>query len=218
MNSTIIIPAYNESHRIVPFLKKVIQFSKKKLKNYEILIVNDGSTDDTKDVVQKLLRKQKNIKLIGYTKNKGKGGAVQYGVAKAKGEKILFIDADGSTQPDQIPKMLEKLEEYDGNLQRSSIELVKEWRTDKSLQQLEAMLVVTDKEKIFVISGVGDVVEPDDQIATIGSGGPYALAAARALISASPKLSAEAIATKALEIAADICVFTNKNIKVESLK
>jgi len=111
-----------------------------------------------------------------------------------------------------------KLEEYDGNLQRSSIELVKEWRTDKSLQQLEAMLVVTDKEKIFVISGVGDVVEPDDQIATIGSGGPYALAAARALISASPQLSAEAIATKALEIAADICVFTNKNIKVESLK
>lgn len=111
-----------------------------------------------------------------------------------------------------------KLEEYDGNLQRSSIELVKEWRTDKSLQQLEAMLVVTDKEKIFVISGVGDVVEPDDQIATIGSGGPYALAAARALISTSPQLSAEAIATKALEIAADICVFTNKNIKVESLK
>ncbi len=111
-----------------------------------------------------------------------------------------------------------KIEEFSGNLAKASVELAKEWRTDKTLQKLEAVIAVTDKEHIFLISGNGDVVEPDDGIVAIGSGGSYALAAARALIFANPKMTADKIAQKALEIAADICVFTNKNIKVEMIK
>jgi ATP-dependent HslUV protease subunit HslV len=111
-----------------------------------------------------------------------------------------------------------KIEEFSGNLPRASVELAKEWRTDKALQKLEAVIAVTDKEHIFLISGNGDVVEPDDGIVAIGSGGTYALAAARALIYANPKMPADKIARKALEIAADICVFTNNNIKVETIK
>ena len=111
-----------------------------------------------------------------------------------------------------------KIDEYSGNLPKAAVELAKEWRTDKMLQKLEATIAVTDREHIFLVSGNGDVVEPDDGIIAIGSGGNYALAAARALIFASPKLPAEKIAVKALEIAADICVYTNDSIKVESLK
>ena len=111
-----------------------------------------------------------------------------------------------------------KIDEFSGNLPRASVELAKEWRTDKALQKLEAVIAVTDKEHIFLISGNGDVVEPDDSIVAIGSGGTYALAAARALIYANPKMPADKIAHKALEIAADICVFTNNNIKVETIK
>ncbi len=111
-----------------------------------------------------------------------------------------------------------KIEEYAGNLPKASVELAKEWRTDKMLHRLEAVIVVTDEEHIFLISGTGDVIEPDDGIVAIGSGGTYALAAARALIYASPKMSSEKIARKAMEIAADICVYTNKNINVETIK
>jgi ATP-dependent HslUV protease subunit HslV len=111
-----------------------------------------------------------------------------------------------------------KIEEYDGNLQKAAVELAKEWRTDRSLQRLEAVIVVTDKEHILLISGNGEVIEPDDGIIAIGSGGTYALAAARALLFANPKLTADKVAAKSLEIAADICVYTNKNIKVEILK
>jgi len=111
-----------------------------------------------------------------------------------------------------------KIDEYAGNLPKASVELAKEWRTDKALQKLEAVIVVMDKEHIFLLSGNGDVIEPDDSIIAIGSGGSFALAAARGLIAANPKLSAENITLKALEIAADICVFTNNNIKVETIK
>lgn len=111
-----------------------------------------------------------------------------------------------------------KVDEFNGNLPKAAVELAKEWRTDKMLQKLEALIAVTDKKHIFLISGTGDVVEPDDGIVAIGSGGNYALAAARGLIAANPRLSAEKVATMALEIAADICVFTNKNITVDVLK
>lgn len=110
-----------------------------------------------------------------------------------------------------------KLEEYRGNLSRAAIELAKEWRMDKALRQLEALLIVADKESSFLISGTGDVVEPDDGIIAIGSGGPYALAAARALIKHT-NLSAREIALEALKISAEICVYTNDNIIVEELK
>ena len=111
-----------------------------------------------------------------------------------------------------------KVDEYSGNLPRAAVELAKEWRTDKVLQKLEAVIAVTDKEHIFLLSGNGDVIEPDDGIVAIGSGGVFALAAARALLYANPRLSAEKVAGKALEIASDICVYTNSNITVETIK
>jgi ATP-dependent HslUV protease subunit HslV len=111
-----------------------------------------------------------------------------------------------------------KLDEFEGNLPRASVELAKEWRTDKILRRLEALITVTDGQYIFMISGNGDVIEPDDGIVAIGSGGPYALAAARALISANPKMTAEKIARKSLEIAAEICIFTNDKISVVTIK
>jgi len=111
-----------------------------------------------------------------------------------------------------------KLGEFSGNLQRASIELAKEWRTDRILRQLQAVIAVTDGKHIFLISGTGDVIEPDDGIVAIGSGGPFALAAARALIYANPKMTAEKVAQKALEIAAEICIYTNSNISVVTIK
>src|SRR5512136_2453670 len=104
-----------------------------------------------------------------------------------------------------------KLEEYRGNLSRAAIELAKDWRLEKSLRQLDALLVVANKETTFLISGTGDVVEPDDGILAIGSGGAFALAAARALIKHTD-LAARAVAEEALRIAADICVYTNTEI------
>ena len=108
-----------------------------------------------------------------------------------------------------------KLEAYSGNLLRAAVELAKDWRTDKYLRKLEAMLLAADGEHILIISGTGDVIEPDDGVAAIGSGGPYALAAARALLRNTDFTAAE-IARKAMEIAAEICVYTNNNITLES--
>src|SRR5678816_4494356 len=109
-----------------------------------------------------------------------------------------------------------KLERHPGQLLRASIELAKDWRTDRYLRRLEAMMAVADKDVSLILSGTGDVLEPDDGLIGIGSGGPYALSAARALIDLDG-LDAEAIARKALNIAADICVYTNRNVTVESL-
>ncbi|MCP8969019.1 ATP-dependent protease subunit HslV [Ectobacillus ponti] len=111
-----------------------------------------------------------------------------------------------------------KLEEYNGNLPRASVELAKQWRGDKMLRQLEAMLIVMDQEHLLLVSGTGEVIEPDDGILAIGSGGNYALSAGRALKSyAGEHLSAKEIAKASLEIAGDICVYTNNNIIVEEL-
>ncbi len=110
----------------------------------------------------------------------------------------------------------EKLERYSGNLPRAAVELAKDWRSDRYLRRLEALLVVMDKNNIFIISGTGEIIEPDDGIAAIGSGGPYALAAARSLIKHS-KLSVEEIARESLQVAAEICIYTNEHIKVEVL-
>lgn len=107
-----------------------------------------------------------------------------------------------------------KLEEYRGNLSRAAIELAKDWRMDRALRRLEALLIVADKENSFLISGTGDVIEPDDGIIAIGSGGVFALSAARALILHS-KLSAKDVAREAMKIASDICVYTNDQIIIE---
>lgn len=109
-----------------------------------------------------------------------------------------------------------KLEEYHGNLQRAAVELAKEWRLDRMLRRLEALLIVADTERVLIISGSGEVIEPDDEVAAIGSGGPYALAAARALLRHTA-LSARQVAEEALRIAAGICVYTNDQITVEEL-
>lgn len=113
-------------------------------------------------------------------------------------------------------KFESRLEEYSGNLTRASVELAKEWRTDRMLRRLEALLIVADKDNTFTLTGNGDVVEPDDGIAAIGSGGTYALAAARALLR-NTKLSAKEIALEAMKIAAEICIYTNDNFVIEEL-
>ena len=111
-----------------------------------------------------------------------------------------------------------KLNEYNGNLQRAAVEVAKQWRGDKMLRQLEAMLLVMDKSTLLLVSGTGEVIEPDDGIIAIGSGGNYALSAGRALKKyAGDTMSADEIAKAALETAAEICVFTNHNIIVEAL-
>lgn len=109
-----------------------------------------------------------------------------------------------------------KLQEFRGNLPRAAVELAKEWRTDKVLRQLEAMLLVVDKEHLLVISGNGEIIEPDEPVVAIGSGGPYAMAAAKALYHHS-NLDAKSIVEESLKIAASICVYTNDTITVETL-
>lgn len=110
----------------------------------------------------------------------------------------------------------QKLEQYQGNLMRAAVELAKDWRTDRILRRLEALLIVADKENSLVISGTGDVIEPDEGIASIGSGGPYALAAARALVRHSD-LDARTLTEEAMRIAAGICIYTNDRIVLEEL-
>ena len=109
-----------------------------------------------------------------------------------------------------------KLDEHRGNLARAAVELAKDWRTDRVLRRLEALLAVADREHAFIVSGTGDVIEPDDGLIGIGSGGPFALSAARALV-AHADLDAKTIAAEAMRIAADICIYTNATISVEVL-
>jgi ATP-dependent HslUV protease subunit HslV len=111
----------------------------------------------------------------------------------------------------------EKLQQYNGNLTRAAVEMAKEWRTDKFLRRLEAMLAVIDKSTALILSGTGDVVEPDDKIVAIGSGGPYALAAARALVN-NTDLNATQIVKSAMLIASEICIYTNNQISMEIIE
>ena len=134
-----------------------------------------------------------------------KGGKILAGFAGAAADAFTLFE-----------KFEEKLERYPTNLPRAAVELAKDWRSDRVLRRLEALLVVADKEHGFVISGSGELIEPDDGVLAIGSGGSFALAAARALL-ASTKLDPAEIVKRALEIAADICVYTNANITVLEL-
>jgi ATP-dependent HslUV protease, peptidase subunit HslV len=109
-----------------------------------------------------------------------------------------------------------KLEQYRGNLERSAVELAKDWRTDRALRRLEAMLIVLDKTSMFLLSGTGDLIEPDEGVLGIGSGGPYALAAAKAL-ARHTDLDARTIAERAMAVAASICIFTNDTLSIEEL-
>jgi len=134
-----------------------------------------------------------------------KGGKILSGFAGSVADAITLFE-----------KFEEKLERHPGNLPRAAVELAKDWRSDRVLRRLEALLIVADLEHSYLVSGAGELIEPDDGILAIGSGGNYALAAARALISNS-KLSAREVVQRSLEIAADICVFTNRHITVLEL-
>jgi ATP-dependent HslUV protease subunit HslV len=118
--------------------------------------------------------------------------------------------ADGLTL---FQKFEEKIERYPDNLRRAAVELAKDWRSDRVLRRLEALLAVTDKESSFILSGTGDIIEPDDGVLAIGSGGPYALSAARALLANTPLPPAE-IVRRSLEIAAEICIYSNNRITI----
>ncbi|MDD4052073.1 MAG: ATP-dependent protease subunit HslV [candidate division Zixibacteria bacterium] len=158
----------------------------------------------------------------------GGDGQVTFGesIMKAKAvkirrmyhDKILAGFAGSAADAFALFELFEKkIDEFAGKLPRAAVELAKEWRRDKYLRQLEALLAVTDKDHSLIITGKGDVVEPDDGIIAIGSGGNYALAAARALV-ANTNLNAAEVVRKSLEIAADICVYTNHHITVETLE
>ena len=138
-------------------------------------------------------------------------------IRKLYDDKVLTGFAGASADAITLfEKFEKKINEPHGNLPKAVISLAKEWRTDKILRKLEAILIVADKEHIFIVSGTGDIIEPDDNIAAIGSGGPYALAAAKALVKYS-NLSAYEIALESLKIAASICIYTNDKIVVEKL-
>lgn len=117
-----------------------------------------------------------------------------------------------------LERFEEKLNAYGGNMKRAAIELAKDWRTDRYLRKLEAMMITANKEEILVISGTGDVLEPENGIASIGSGGNYALSAALALKKHAPQLTAEEMVREGLHIAADLCIYTNHNLTLETAK
>jgi ATP-dependent HslUV protease subunit HslV len=139
-------------------------------------------------------------------------------VRKLYNDKVLVGFAGATADAFTLFEKFEsKLEQYKGNLSRAAVELAKEWRTDKYLRRLEALLAVLDTEKALIISGTGDVIEPDERIVSIGSGGQYALAAARMLMKYS-NLGAREIVEESLNQAADICIYTNHHISIEELK
>lgn len=147
------------------------------------------------------------------------------GVVKHNAKKVRRLFSDkilagfaGSTADalSLFTRFENKLQEFHGNLPRAAVELAKEWRTDRSLRHLEALLIVADAKGTFLLSGTGDVIEPDDGICAIGSGGPYALSAARALAK-NTKMNAKEIAQEAMRIASDICIYTNEHFTIEEL-
>lgn len=165
------------------------------LRDGHLAIAGDGQVTFDKTVMKHKARK---VRRIG-------DGKVLAGFAGSAADGITLLD-----------KFESKLSEFRGNLTRAAVELAKEWRTDRYLRRLEALLIVGDTEHLFVLSGTGDVVEPDDNVAAIGSGGPYAQAAAQALLR-NTKMTAEEIAREALAIASRICIYTNDDISVESI-
>jgi ATP-dependent HslUV protease subunit HslV len=166
-------------------------------KGNKVVVAGDGQVSMGNTVVKANARKVRRLKSTG--------GDVIGGFAGATADAFaLFERLEG------------KLEKHPGQLMRACVEMAKDWRTDKYLRRLEAMMAVADKSTILILSGNGDVLEPEDGIIGIGSGGPYALAAARALMDR-PDMDAESIARKALDIAAGICVFTNTNVTLEAI-
>ncbi len=167
------------------------------LHNGEAAIGGDGQATLDKTVMKSTVKKVRKLQ----------DGTILAGFAGSTADAFTLFE-----------KFEEKLNSYNGNLQRSAVELAKEWRKDKFLQKLQALLAVMDKDTCLVISGQGDVIEPDDHIVAIGSGGSYALAAARALKTEAPNLSAKEIVEKSLKIASEICIYTNDNLSLLEIK
>ncbi|PWE33552.1 HslU--HslV peptidase proteolytic subunit [Maritimibacter sp. 55A14] len=165
-------------------------------KGGEVVIAGDGQVSLGQTVIKGSARKVRRLSPGGYDVVAGFAGST----------------ADAFTL---LERLETKLEATPGQLQRAAVELAKDWRTDKFLQKLEAMLIVSDGAQIYMITGAGDVLEPEHDVAAIGSGGNYALAAARAMLDSAR--NAEEIARRAMEIAADICVYTNGNLTVEKI-
>lgn len=143
--------------------------------------------------------------------------ATAHKIRKLKGGQLIGFAGSTADAFSLMERFEAKLDEFKANLRRAGVELAKEWRTDRLLRRLEAMLVAADEDSLILITGQGDVVEPEDGIIAIGSGGPYALAAARALLKHT-KLKPREIVENALSEAADICVYTNSNVIIEELK
>ena len=163
-------------------------------KNNEVVVASDGQVSMGNTVIKKTANKVRKIEKRN----------VIAGFAGSTADALTLFE-----------RLESKLEKHAGNLTRAAVELAKDWRSDKFLRRLEALMAVADKENSFIISGTGDVLEPEDGIIGIGSGGNYALAAAKVLIEAD--LSAEEIARKSIKVASDICVFTNNNVTVEKI-
>jgi ATP-dependent HslUV protease subunit HslV len=161
----------------------------------KVTMAGDGQVSMGQTIVKGNARK---VRRIG-------GGAVIAGFAGATADAFTLLE-----------RLESKLERYPNQLERACVELAKDWRTDRYLRRLEALMAVADKDRSFTLTGNGDVLEPEDGVIAIGSGGNYALAAARALM-AIPDLSAEEIARRAMKIAAEICVYTNGNVIIESI-
>ncbi len=162
----------------------------------KVAMAGDGQVSLGQTVVKGNARKVRRI---------GAGGAVLAGFAGATADAFTLLE-----------RLEAKLERFPSQLERACVELAKDWRTDRYLRRLEAMMAVADRDRSFTLTGNGDVLEPEDGVIAIGSGGNYALAAARALITV-PDLTADEIARRAMTIAAEICVYTNNNIIVETL-
>ena len=138
-------------------------------------------------------------------------------IRRLYGDKILAGFAGSAADSFALFSRFEsKLEQYRGNLERAAVELARDWRTDRLLRRLEAMLIVADREHTFLLSGTGDLIEPDDGVVAVGSGGSFAMAAARALVRHST-LDARRIVEESMRIAADICIYTNPNLTIEEL-
>ena len=164
-------------------------------KNNEVVVASDGQVSMGNTVIKSTANKVRKIEKRN----------VIAGFAGSTADALTLFE-----------RLESKLEKHAGNLARAAVELAKDWRTDRYLRRLEAMMIVADKNISLLISGTGDVIETDDGILGIGSGGSYAISAAKALIG-DEKLSATAIAEKALKIAADICIYTNHNIVIEKI-
>ncbi len=162
----------------------------------QVAMAGDGQVTLGATVVKSNARKVRRI---------GQNGSILAGFAGATADAFTLLE-----------RLEAKLERFPGQLERACVELAKDWRTDRYLRRLEAMMAVADLERSFTLTGTGDVLEPEDGLIAIGSGGNYALAAARALITL-PDLSAEEVARRAMGIAADICIYTNRSVIVETL-